>query len=115
MVVDRVREVFERRRQQPFEPQLAGVRGSYRFDVEGVGSFFVSVDDGALVIVEAARDADCVIACDPTVFLRVADGSQNLLTAAMQGLVEISGDLALAQRLHGILPAPSDAHAGDRP
>jgi putative sterol carrier protein len=115
MAVKSVRALFEQRRRQPFEPRLAGVVGSYRFDIEGVGSFFVSVDDGHLVIVEGARDADCTVRCGPDEFLRIADGSQNLITAAMQGLVRIDGDLALAQKLHGILPAPSEPPPGVRP
>jgi putative sterol carrier protein len=109
MPAETVRAVFDRRKQNPFEPLLAGVKGTYRFDVKGAGSFLFSVDNGWISIAEGSRSADCVIVCDEDVFLRLADGSQNLLTAAMQGLVEIQGDLALAQKLHGILPPPGAA------
>lgn len=105
----KVRALFEKRKREPFDSRLAGVTGSYRFDVDGVGSFFVAVDDGRLAVAELERAADCTIRCAPQTFLRIADGSQNLLTAAMQGLVEISGDLALAQKLGGLLPGPEPA------
>jgi ubiquinone biosynthesis protein UbiJ len=111
MSANRIRALFEQRRRHSYEPLLAGVRGSYRFDVVGVGSFFVSVDDGHLLIEERKRDADCVIVCAPDVFLRIALDEQNLLTAAMQGIVQISGDLSLAQKLHGILPATRETEA----
>jgi hypothetical protein len=41
-----VRAVFEARKQHPYDSRLAGVTGSYRFDVQGVGSFHATVDDG---------------------------------------------------------------------
>jgi putative sterol carrier protein len=109
MSAERVRALFEQRKQRPFEPTLAGVVGSYRFDVQGVGSFFVAVDDGQLAISELAREADCIVVCGPDDFVRIAEGRQNLVTAIMQGLVEVHGDLALAQKLHGLLPAPERA------
>jgi putative sterol carrier protein len=103
----KIRALFERRRHDPFEPRLSGISGAYRFDIEGIGSFHVAIDDGRVSVSEGERAADCIIRCAPEDFLHIADGSQNLLTAAMQGLVEVSGDLALAQKLHGILPGPA--------
>jgi hypothetical protein len=114
MVLKSVQEVFEGLKQRTFEPRLLGVYGSYRFDILGVGSFRVSVSDGDVRVVESERGGDCVITCGPGVFLRIVDGSQNLLTAAMQGLVEIRGDLALAQRLHSLLPSAREEHAGEQ-
>jgi putative sterol carrier protein len=110
MIGDAVRAVFEERRQRRFEPAMQDVSGSYRFDVDEVGSFFVAVDRGWLVVAEVQRQADCVIRCSGEDFLRVARGEQNLWTAAMQGLVEIRGDLALAQKLHGLDAAGGQAH-----
>ncbi len=104
-----VRQVFERTRARAFDPRLRRVRGRYRFDVEGIGAFRVHVDRGRLEVLEGAGDADCVIRCDPRDFLRIARGEQNLVTAFMQGRIELEGDLALAQKLHGILPGPDAA------
>jgi putative sterol carrier protein len=112
---EKVRAIFERRRLQPFVPQFAGVTGSYRFDVAGVASFFVAVNRGMLTISEENRAADCVIVCNSEEFLRIAEGRQNLLTAWMQGLVDVRGDLSLAQKLHGVLPALAPAETTPAP
>ena len=111
MTEDELRALFDSRRQQRFEPRLEEVSGSYRFDIDGIGSFFVSVDHGWLVVGEAERAADCIVRSSAEDFLRIARGQQNLLTAAMQGLVEIRGDLGLAQKLHSLMPSPDEADA----
>lgn len=90
-------------------PELAGVVGSYRWDVEGKGSWYVSVDHGVATAREGMLSADCIIASNEDDFWAIIDGRQNLITALMQGRVRIDGDLALAQKLHGLLPGPQDA------
>ena len=47
--------------------------------------------------------ADCTIRCDEADFIDIVEGRRNLITATMQGRVEISGDLALAQKFHGLI------------
>jgi predicted lipid carrier protein YhbT len=90
-------------------PELAGVVGSYRWDVDGKGSWYVSVDHGVATAREGMLSADCIIASNEEDFWAIIDGRQNLITALMQGRVHIEGDLALAQKLHGLLPGPQDA------
>src|SRR5215510_6175699 len=41
-------EVFNVHRMQKYAPVLRGVHGTYLFEIDQVGSWFVSVDDGAL-------------------------------------------------------------------
>jgi ubiquinone biosynthesis protein UbiJ len=100
--------MFEQAAARGFAPRMRGVRGSYRFDIEGVGSFRVSVDDGALSISEGAGEADCTIAISPSDLMGALAGRINLLTAAMRGTVAIRGDYALAQKFHSILPGPDE-------
>jgi putative sterol carrier protein len=109
MSAEDVRAVFEQIGERGFEAELAGVRGSYRFDLRGVGSFVLSVDAGRLAVSRSARDADCIVTCDEQDFLRMARGEQNLVTAVLQGLVEVHGDLSLAQRLYWIFPIDRQA------
>lgn len=92
-------------------PDLAGVVGSYRWDVEGKGSWYVSIDHGVATAREGMLSADCIIASNEDDFWAVIEGRQNLLTALMQGRVRIEGDLALAQKLHGLLPGPQNVPA----
>src|SRR6516165_5089323 len=97
------REVFERHRVQRHEPILHGVHGTYLFEIDKVGSWFVAVDDGAIKIEETKRDADCTISCDERDFVDIVEGRRNLITAHMQGRVKVRGDMALAQKFHGLV------------
>ena len=99
-----IMEAAQRRREdrRP-DPRLQGVSGSYRFDVEGVGSWRIDVRDGVAMITESTAAADCVIRCDEVDFVRIARGEQNMLTAFLQGRIQLEGDYALAQRLHGFI------------
>ena len=96
-------EVFSLHRTQHYEPILRGVHGTYLFDISKVGSWFVSVDDGAIHVEETKRDADCTISCDEPDFVDIVEGRRHLVTAYMQGRVRIRGDMALAQKFHGLL------------
>lgn len=105
-------EVFNVHRMQKYEPYLRGVHGTYLFEIEKVGSWFVSVDDGAISIEETKRDADCTIICDERDFVEMVEGRRNLLTARMQGRVKIHGDIALAQKFHGLVSAMIEERRG---
>src|SRR5262249_31363444 len=98
-------EVFNRHRMQKHEPVLRGVHGTYLFDIDKVGSWFVAVDDGAIHMEETKRDADCTISLDEPDFVDIVEGRRHLLTSHMQGRVKIHGDMALAQKFHGLLSA----------
>lgn len=109
-MAERARDILARAAARGPDPRLKGIRGSYRFDVEGAGSWHATVADGTVKVTEGAAAADCVIRCDEADFVRIARGEQNLLTAAMQGRVQIEGDMALAQKLHGFVrTAPETA------
>jgi arylformamidase len=98
-------EVFTVHRMQKYEPVLRGVRGTYLFDIDKVGSWFVAVDDGAINIQESRLDADCTISCEERDFVDIIEGRRNLITAHMQGRVKVRGDMALAQKFHGLVSA----------
>ncbi|HKP95008.1 MAG TPA: SCP2 sterol-binding domain-containing protein [Fibrobacteria bacterium] len=101
-----VRRIIENIKSSPHSEPMRRVRGSYLFDVEGAGRWRIGVDHGKLAVEEGRTDADCIVRTDADYFLRIATGRQNLVTAAMQGRVEIEGDMALAQKLSGITPSP---------
>lgn len=96
-------EVFEHYKNQKYAPLLRGVTGTYLFEIEGAGYWFLSVHDGAISIEETRHDADCTITCDESDFIDILEGRRNLITAAMQGRVKVRGDLMLAQRFHGVV------------
>jgi arylformamidase len=106
------REVFNLHRMQKYEPVLRGVHGTYLFDIDKVGCWFVAVDDGAIHIEETKRDADCTIQCDERDFVDIVEGRRNLITARMQGRVNVRGDIALAQKFHGLVSAMIEEKRG---
>ncbi len=85
------------------QPGLKGVTGTYRFDVEGRPSVRIEVQDGCFTISESTAPADCVVRADEGDLARIASGEQNLITAVLQGRVQVQGDFALAQKFHGLV------------
>jgi putative sterol carrier protein len=98
-------EIFKRYQFQKYEPLLRGVNGTYLFEIEHAGYWFISVRDGAIKLEEVRHDADCTIRCTEPDFIDIIDGRRNLITAAMQGRVKIRGDITLAQKFHGLVSA----------
>ncbi|HEY3358115.1 MAG TPA: SCP2 sterol-binding domain-containing protein [Polyangia bacterium] len=101
-----VQEIIENVKRREFDPRVRHLAASYRFDIEGTGTYRVEVDHGRFTVREDGSPADCVVKCSAEDFVRIAEGEQNMLTAVMQGRVQMEGDLALAKLLHGLLPAP---------
>lgn len=95
------REIFERNKNMN-EPYLKGVHGTFSFDIENAGNWYVVVDDGKLTITEVKKDADCTIRCDEQEFVDIAEGRKNMLTAVLRGEMTIQGDAALAQKVHAL-------------
>jgi putative sterol carrier protein len=94
---------------QGVDPRFARFSGNFVFDVEGVGAWKITYDHGTRTVLDGLADAECVIHTDPVLFMQVARGEQNLLTAYMQGRLVIEGDMALAQKLNSIMPAHTKA------
>ena len=108
-------ELFDLHRMQKYQPVLRGVHGTYLFDIDKVGCWFVAVDDGATHVEEKKRDADCTISCDEPDFVDIVEGRRHLLTSYMQGRVKIHGDMALAQKFHGLVSAKIENKRPDKP
>jgi ubiquinone biosynthesis protein UbiJ len=107
------REFFTALAERGFEPLLRDAKGTYSFEVEGAGIWHMTVDDGRLTVREGKEPADCTIALSEDDLVAAARGERNLLTLAMQGRLEIRGDLQLAQAFHAMLRATSQASAGE--
>jgi putative sterol carrier protein len=80
-----------------------GLTASYRFDVDGAGSWRVEVDDGTVSVSEGDAAADCVIGVPEDVFLRMVRGEQSPMSAFLMGKIRVEGDAGLAMRLKDLL------------
>ena len=83
--------------------KLEGVTATYRFDIQGAGSWKVAVEDGAATVTESNDPADCVISMKEEVFDRLRAGKQNPMTAFMTGKIKIEGDMSVAMALSQLI------------
>jgi putative sterol carrier protein len=104
-MADTAREFFEdlAARTAGGSERTRGLTASYRFDVEGAGSWRVEVDDGAVVVSESDGAADCVIAAPEDLFLRIVSGRQSPMGAFLMGKIRVEGNTALAMRLKDLV------------
>jgi putative sterol carrier protein len=104
-MADTAREFFEdlAARTAGGSQRTRGLTASYRFDVEGAGSWRVEVDDGAVAVSESDGAADCVISAPEGLFLRIVSGKQSPMGAFLMGKIRVEGDAALAMRLKDLV------------
>src|SRR6516165_4847230 len=100
--MDHAREVFEEEASHGFDPRLCGIRGTFRFDVSNVGSWYVAIDDGRVAIREdPGATADCVIEGPESDLVAILKGDLRAVIAFMQGRIRFRGHMALFNRFHG--------------
>jgi putative sterol carrier protein len=101
--VESAREFFEGLPGR-IDPERGGaLDASYRFDIEGAGSWRLEADGGRAVVTESDAPADCAIRTDENTFLRIVRGEQSPMGAYMTGKVRVEGDLGLALRLRDVV------------
>lgn len=101
-----IAEFFKQDTEVRTQPRLRGLRGVCRFDITGVGIWNIAVNDGQVTVIEGAGNAlpaDCVVTGSAQDTLRIIhrENYMNLLTAAMQGLITVTGDKVFAMALLG--------------
>jgi putative sterol carrier protein len=86
------------------DPGRAGdLSASYRFDIDGSGSWHVDVENGLVTVTESREPADCVISTDEQTLLAVVRNEQNPMGAFMSGKIRVEGDMGLALRLRDLV------------
>jgi putative sterol carrier protein len=93
------REFFETLESRVDASKAAGMTASYKFDIDGSGSWLVDVDDGKVTVTEDGGDADCTISTSSETFLKIANGEQNPTAAYMSGKLKVKGDMGQAMKL----------------
>jgi putative sterol carrier protein len=103
MTFESAREFFESLPGRVSPQGARALESSYRFDIDGAGSWRVESEGDRLVVSESDAPADCVIRADEKTFLRIVRGEQSPMGAYMTGKVKVEGDLGLALRLRDLL------------
>jgi putative sterol carrier protein len=102
MTYESAREFFKSLPGRVDPGRARALGGSYRFEVDGAGSWRLEADGDRLVVTESDAPADCVIRTDERTFLRIVAGEQSPMGAYMTGKVKVEGDLGLALKLREV-------------
>jgi putative sterol carrier protein len=97
--MDSPREFFESLESRVDPSKAAGMNASYKFDIDGAGSWNVDVDDGKVKVTEGGGDADTTISTSAETFMKIAKGEQNPTAAYMSGKLKVRGDMGQAMKL----------------
>jgi putative sterol carrier protein len=100
--VENAREFFEALPARIDPERARALDASYRFDIEGAGTWRLESDGETAVVTESDAPADCVIRTDENTFLRIVRGEQSPMGAYMTGKVRVEGDLGVAMRLREV-------------
>ena len=79
--------------------KIAGMQNTFVFDVQDVGQWTVSVDDGSVSVTEGVSEADCTISASEETLVKISKGEANPTTAYMTGKLKIQGDMGAALKL----------------
>jgi putative sterol carrier protein len=93
------REFFESLASRVDPSKAAGMNASYKFEIDGAGSWNVDVDDGKVTVTENGGEADTTITTSAETFTKIANGEQNPTAAYMSGKLKVSGDIGQAMKL----------------
>lgn len=93
------RAFFETLESRVDTAKMAGMTGSYLFEIAEAGTWKVDVDDGKVSVTEGAGDADVTIRTSQETFSAIASGDQNPTTAYMTGKLKVEGDMGAALKL----------------
>jgi putative sterol carrier protein len=94
-----VREFFEGLPSRVDAERIAGMSNTYRFEIEGAGTWTVAIADGAIQVTEGGNGADCTFSASEENFEKIVSGEQNPTTAYMTGKLKIKGDIGAAMKL----------------
>ena len=95
------RAFFEGLEERATRAKLDGLEHSYRFEIEGEGSWNVRVHAGRVVVTEGPDDgaADATVRMKSDVFEGLISGKQNPATAYMKRRIKVDGDLGAVMKL----------------
>lgn len=99
-----IQRFFDELAARTSEPLLHRVTGTIEWNISGVGRWWVRINSGAIHVSESPQDADCIVSCEPQLFVKAIKGEDNLMAAALRGDLRVSGSAALALSFQRLLP-----------
>jgi len=84
-----------------------GVKATFQFELAGEGgdTFHVVVDDGTMAVhAGASEKPTATFKMNADNYIKMVNGEISGTMAFMKGLMKISGNMMLAQKLQGIFP-----------
>jgi putative sterol carrier protein len=93
------REFFETLESRVDASKAKGMTASYKFVIDGSGTWVVDVDDGKVTVSEGDGDADTTITASTETFTKIASREQNPTAAYMSGKLKVKGDMGQAMKL----------------
>jgi putative sterol carrier protein len=105
-MTDTTQAFFEQLAEHRYEPLLHSISGTIRWDIEGAGSWLVSIQNGSVTVssANAETEADCVCKCSKEDFDRMVVGKQNPTTLLMQGKMKYTANVGLLQIFQRLFP-----------
>jgi putative sterol carrier protein len=93
-----IRDVIDDVLHGGFNPAFDKIVATYRFDIDGQGSWLIKINYGSISVSKGSGEADCALSCSAEDFEPIIRGRRNLLTAHMQGRLRIEGSPIMALR-----------------
>ena len=104
--IEDVNEVFKTMVDE-FDPEAVGdMSAVLQFDISGDngGKWVAKIEDKQIEVSEGEADnATTTLQMSDTDFLKMVNGELNAVSAFMQGLIKIEGDMSVAMQLQGLL------------
>jgi hypothetical protein len=85
------------------DPLLHNVTGTIEWNIKDAGRWWVRMNQGAVYVSQSPQSADCIASCDAATFTGIIGGKENMLAAALRGVVHASGNVGLGLSFQRLL------------
>ena len=93
------REFFETLESRIDPSKAKGMTASYKFDIDGAGTWVVGVYNGRVSFPQGDGATKCVLSASAETFRKIANREQNPTAAYMSGKLKVKGDMGQAMKL----------------
>jgi putative sterol carrier protein len=105
--VSSVKEYFDTLPQRFVASAAKGINAIFQFELagDGGGTYHVTVNDGTFAVAEgAAPSPSATLKITADNYVKMVNGQLNGAMAFMKGLLKVTGNVLLAQKMQAIFP-----------